>query len=473
MKGIYRFINTGVPVTGCNLRCEYCYIRQQGNEDTLRISPNRNDFFRYTTEHMLRALSVERMGGTCMFNLCGSGETLLCPDIFEIVSGLLAMGHYVTIVSNCTITNQIVNLTEMPAELKERLFFKASLHYRELKRRGLLSLFAENFRMLRESHIATTMEIVTHDGVLDELDELKAYCMENFGALPHLMAGRDETTPGRYPKFETKLSENEFYQTWASFDSDLFAYQYTDYTVSHQNSFCYAGEYAGGLDLGTGRYFPCPSAKTMTNLYEDIERPIKFAPVGRACPFPYCMLGHAMMVLAGSCRDYHPDVKFYQFRDRTCADGTHWLTPSIREVFSHQCSEFHEQFSETKEFYLSALMRKSYLGKDPSPEDLDRLAQIVSAYCNQRGIHKVAIYGMGGLGSWLLNILEGTDIEAVCGLDQRYESITSSIPLLGPDETVEDADAVIVSVYYEFTNIAPRLRKTQKASILSITEIAD
>lgn len=58
-------------------------------------------------------------------------------------------------------------------------------------------------------------------------------------------------------------------------------------------------------------------------------------------------------------------------------------------------------------------------------------------------------------------------------MDQRHESIVSPIPLCGPDDVTENIDAIIVSVYYEYTKIAPCLRKAQRTKLLSITEIAD
>ena len=68
---IKRFIDCYIPVTQCNLKCHYCYISQL---DAFQKKPAD---FRYSPEHIGKALSMERMQGPCVFNLCGGGETLI------------------------------------------------------------------------------------------------------------------------------------------------------------------------------------------------------------------------------------------------------------------------------------------------------------------------------------------------------------------------------------------------------------
>lgn len=470
MSGIYRFINTNIPTIGCNLRCEYCYIRQHGDEEHLQVDKNRK-LFEYSVPHMLKALSVKRMGGICMFNISGTGETLLNPDIFDIVYGLISQGHYVALISNCTITDIIERFGAMPEEYRHRLFFKASFHYRELKKRKLLETYARNIQFMKEHQIAFSVEIVSNDYVLGELEELKAFSMKSFGALPHVLAGRDEGEKNKFPKYETKLSEEEFREVWSEFDSDLFRYQDTDYLLNHNAEFCYAGVYTGSLDLGTGNFSPCPGSRVITNFFEDIDSPIPFVPVAE-CPFPYCYCGFFLHVLAGVAREeYHPDVSFYQFRDRVCPDGSTWLTPSIREVFSHRCAEYHEDYPAEKKAYVKALMNRWRGTEGGGKEELPKLARVVGKTLHGRGIGRVAIYGMGNLGNWLLELLRYTDIEVVCGIDKKYEEIKSSIPVVGCEDIPGDLEAVIVSVFYDYTKIAPGLRAKTRASILSAAEL--
>lgn len=473
MKGIYRFINTNVPTNGCNLRCEYCYIRQHGEENVLHIE-KRTGLFRYSVNHMLKALTIERLGGPCMFNISGSGETLLCPDIFLIAKGLLEAGHYVAIISNCTVTAEIDKFINLDQECRNRLFFKSSLHYQELKRRGILDLYAKNMKKIKENNISFSIEIVSNDYILEEIEELKAWALESFGALPHVLAGRSERRAGEYPKFETKLNEEEFYKVWSSFDSDLFVYQYTDYILPHNDEFCYAGVYTGSLDLGTGNFFACPGNKTITNFFEDIDQPIQFAPMAKACPFPYCFCGFFLQVLAGACNEsYCPDVLFYQFRDRVCDDGSHWLTPSIKEIFSHRCSEYHVPFNESKKFWINAIMQKRYRGKDPTEYEIQELSYIVSKMLTDLKVNTVAIYGFGGLGKLLFNILRLTEVKVVGAMDLKYKNMREIIPIYSPNNVPDGIDTIIVSVFYQYTEIAPRLTEQTKVRVISILDLVN
>ncbi|MCL2078881.1 MAG: hypothetical protein FWH17_03450 [Oscillospiraceae bacterium] len=472
MAGIYRFINTDIPSVGCNLRCEYCYIIQHGDEASVLKIDAAKKLFNYPVEHMQNALTVERMGGVCMFNISGSGETLLNPEIVPLTYGLLKNGHYVALINNCTISNRIAEMTEFPTEFRSRLFFKVSFHYRELKRRGMLYEFAENVTMLKKAGIAFSIEVVSNDYVLNEIEELQKFSKEHFGALPHVLAGRDEQVIGTYPKFNSRLSSEQYNKVWSSFDSDLFKYQQKTYEIPHRE-FCYAGVFTGTLSLGTGDFAPCPGTKKVTNLFEDINSPIAFAPVGQNCPFEYCYCSFFLHVLAGVSFEYDPGVRFWQFRDRICDDGSRWLTPTIREAFSHRCCEYHTPYSDDRAFFMDQLMRVRYGGLVADPDIIAKTAVVVANALNELNIRKIAIYGMAQIGKWFLSILNETDIEVVCGIDHNFQNISVDIEILSPDDDIPNVDAIIVSVFYEFTNIDRYLREKTNIPIISIVQLEE
>ena len=55
---------------------------------------------------MRKALSKERLGGICLINFCGGGETLLPPEIVKYIRVLLEEGHYIMIVTNATVSKR-------------------------------------------------------------------------------------------------------------------------------------------------------------------------------------------------------------------------------------------------------------------------------------------------------------------------------------------------------------------------------
>lgn len=456
MAGIYRFINTNVPTKGCNLRCEYCYIRQWGEEEQLNIC-NEKEWYKYPVHHMIEALTVERMGGVCMFNFSAEGETLLSPFLFEIVTGLIKNGHYVAIISNCTITSEVKKYIELNKEMRDHLFFKCSLHYRELKKHGLLETYSKNINLLRANEISFSVELVSNDFIIDEIDEVKDYCMKEFGALPHVLGGREETVKGQYPKYETKLSDEEFHEIWEAFDSPLFKFQDTDYLTPHNSDFCYAGVYTGTFDMQSGDFSACPGNRTITNFFEDISKPIQFLPVGNNCPFPFCFCGFFLQVLAGACSDsYKVDYKFCEFRDRECKDGSHWLTPSIKEVFSHTCSEFHNRVSEDQMFIINSLLRTVYHGYDGNIDK--RMVGVLKKFFENRNVGNLAIYGMASLGMMIADLANEAGVSVLCGVDRRDTDITCSIPVVSPEDIPEDVNTLIITSYGHFPSIANKIQ---------------
>ena len=144
MERMKRFIDVLVPVTTCTLRCHYCYITHN------RLFDNKLPTFKYDVETFRRGLSKARLGGICMINFCGAGETLLPPEMPKYIRAVLEEGHYVMVVTNATVDKAFKEMAEWPNDLMERLFFKFSYHYIELKKRNLFGRFFANINLLVE-----------------------------------------------------------------------------------------------------------------------------------------------------------------------------------------------------------------------------------------------------------------------------------------------------------------------------------
>ena len=127
---IKRLLVINVPIKNCNLKCEYCYI------SALKENEKGAAKFLYTPEHVGKCLSKERLGGTCIINLTGGGETLIPKEMPQYIYQLLLQGHFLEVVTNGTLTSRFDEIAEFPRNLLEHLEFKFSFHYAELKKKG-------------------------------------------------------------------------------------------------------------------------------------------------------------------------------------------------------------------------------------------------------------------------------------------------------------------------------------------------
>lgn len=218
MDKIKRFIDIYVPVTTCTLRCHYCYITQH----CLFDGPLPK--FDYSPEYVRKALSKERLGGPCLMNLCGGGETLLAPQMVEYIRELLAEGYYVMVVTNATVSKRFEEIAKFPKELLSHLFFKFSYHYMELKRRNLLDKFFANVCLMRDSGASFTLEATPSDELIPYIEEMQRAAIEHVGAVNHITAGRDERVAGALPIL-TNMSRENYQKTWSVFHSEFFDYK--------------------------------------------------------------------------------------------------------------------------------------------------------------------------------------------------------------------------------------------------------
>lgn len=89
----------------------------------------------------------------------------------------------------------------------------------------------------------------------------------------------------------------------------------------------------------------------------------------------------------------------------------------------------------------------------------------------KKGIHRIAIYGLGMMGQHLKAEFEKSDIDIAYAIDTRKHGMKSEIPVLGLDDNFPQADAIIVSVVREFDEIAKELRKKTDIPVLPLEDI--
>ncbi len=286
MEKIKRAIYCAIRMSVCNFRCDYCYLAQRPSS-----FEGRQVNWRYPPEHIQRAFSRERLGGICYFNLCADGETLLVKDLERYVKAILAEGHFVEIITNLSIEQRLDALLGfLTSDELSRVSFKCSLHYLELKKRGLLHAFAANVQRVWESGASASVEIVGSDIYLPYIDEIKEYCLSNFGNYPHVTIARDDND-GR--RLLTSLSPKEYYEVWGSFSSPFFDYKKTIFGV-RRKEFCYAGMWSLYVDLETGESSQCYISNYSQNIFADVEKPIVWKPICR-CRDSHCYNGHSFI----------------------------------------------------------------------------------------------------------------------------------------------------------------------------------
>ncbi len=328
-----RFINCYVPTQACNFKCSYCYIGQKKEFD--------NTLFKliYPLDVIQKATTQERLGGSCIFNLCAGGETLLSQEIIPVIKVLLGNGHNVSIVTNGTITKSFDEILKFNREELEQLYIKFSFHYLELKKRNMLSIFFENVKRIQSANVSFSIDITPCDELIPDIPEIQRIFREEMnGAMPHVSVARDTTT--NELKILTKLSKEDYKKVWGVFDSLKFDYKMSEFLKPH-HEYCYAGNYSFSLELATGNCRICdgaPNPKSMDfyNLYKNPDEEIPFVEIGTRCPTAHCYNCHALLTL-GTIPELDAPT-YAQMLDRVDANGRHWLTEKIYKFYSYRLS---------------------------------------------------------------------------------------------------------------------------------------
>ncbi len=346
MDKIKRFIDCTVPVLTCNLRCPYCYITQE--RKFMSALPN----FAYDAATIGRALSPERLGGIIHLNMCGGGETLLPPEMTDIIYEILKQGHYIAIVTNGTITKRFEEIIRFPCDYRERLLFKFSFHYLELKKRNMLDRFFQNIEMVKNAGCSFSLELTPSDEYIPYIEEIQRISQEKVGALCHVTVAREETNP-ELPIL-TKLTREEYRNTWGSFDSNLFEFKMQTFNVKRRE-FCYAGEWTAHLNLGTGVLKQCYCGAVIQNIFENTKKPIHWEALGNNCAEPHCHNAHVWLTLGAIPSLDTPT--YASMRDRITGNGEHWLQPKMREFISGKLKDNNPLHSEQEMKRINREMR--------------------------------------------------------------------------------------------------------------------
>lgn len=281
-------ITVYVPGRQCNLRCSYCYVSQCFDESKLEKAE-----FLYPVEHMIKAFSAKRIGISDIL-LIGGGETLLPPEIIPFVLGLLREGHYVEIVTNLTLQDRIKAIVEgCTPSMRERLLITGSLHYIELKKRGLLDTYFDIINYLRRNGVSCYPLLTISNEYVPLLEEIREVCLERINTLPQCQpafkylnksdifaGGKFLTDPVCDDDFVKKIDK--------LFQSKVFDFEIKMLPVNQRRLFCYAGQYGFIVDMKNGKVSKCHGFITNVNFFENLDKIIELEPVACECRVISC-----------------------------------------------------------------------------------------------------------------------------------------------------------------------------------------
>ena len=358
---IHRFIDLNITgTTSCNFHCEYCYVwRRQGFQGECKLSNKK-------VEELVHALSLNRTGGVCFINMCARGETLLADGIFKLIGGLLEEGHFVSIVTNATITKQINDILSLPDELLERLFFKISFHYKELKRLSMFDLFWNNVKNIKESSCSFTLEVTPGDGTEELIEEMKMMCFEKMeGALPQISFTRDSKKSG-YDLLSNHTIE-EYRGIWDQFDSKMFTLKSEWYGVNMNKYNCYAGVWSYLVDAVTGDVKACYQQPPIGNIFDNSKDGFPVKSVGKDCAIAYCFNNHAFLAWGNI-----PEIKcntYLDMRDRVNLSGKHWVKEPMYSFMTQKLQdnnfEYIDKWPDYEKLYVKNRKKSFILFNSP------------------------------------------------------------------------------------------------------------
>ena len=340
-KRIHKFIELLVHgTTECNFHCDYCYVwRKEDFHNGMEASL-------FSPQEIRRALSLKRLGGVCHINMCALGETLLAKDIDKIIYELAAEGHYISIITNGTVSTKINKILEFSQSIQQKIFFKFSYHFLELERIKQFDRFWQNVKAVKESQCSYSIEITPSDLLINRIDEIKEdFNRHENGRMPHVTFTRDATKEGL--DLYSQLSLDNYIKTWSVFNSDLFETKVGLYKRKIEEN-CYAGCWSYRINLMNGNLQSCYKQEIGESIFQNTNKNIPLNTVKSHCRLDYCFNNHAFIVWGDvpqiECKNY------LQMRDR-CDEKEMWVKEPYRAVMKQKLYDNNFQYIDRWEDY--------------------------------------------------------------------------------------------------------------------------
>lgn len=334
------FVECLLPTTQCNLKCEYCYVKQRKDDEQKQIPLD------YDVSHIISAFNKHRWGGTVYISLTGYGETFLQKELVSLVHGLLQLGHYVNITTNGTVSARIDELLDFDKNLLKHLHVAFSFHYLELKQRKLLDVFFNNVQKVKSSGASFLVQMNLYDGYLPYLKDIKKVCLERIGALPQLAATRLE---GSTTSLHTSLPLAEYKKIGDTFSSPLFDFTMRNFNVKRKE-FCYAGKWSFNLKMKNGDLYACYGMGRVQNIFRDINSKIVFEPVGKHCKANFCFNSSHFLSLG-----VIPEFEAPSYAALRNRDEAGWYNEDAKQFLGRKFIETYPLLSPFKKYFYNLI----------------------------------------------------------------------------------------------------------------------
>lgn len=319
-----RFIECLVPDSFCNFKCSYCYVQQQARKAKER------KHLHYAPSYIAKALSPARLGGVSYINITGLGETLIQEEVIEIIHEILKTGNYVNITTNGTLDKRFDMLLSFNESLLKHLNVSFSCHIVELKKHNMVNRFFNNIKKVHDAGCSFVLQVNLVDEYLPYWEELKSLAIEHVGALPQVALTRKEMKHGY--KVMTNLSIDKYVTVAREMHSPLFEFTLQNFN-KEQNGFCYAGDWSATLDLYTGEMTSCYGQGIHQNIYNDLNEPIIFKPLGCCCA-DYCV--NSSHFLSLGCIPQNKTATYASLRNRELA---FWYNDDMKKFLSSKLED--------------------------------------------------------------------------------------------------------------------------------------
>ena len=92
-------------------------------------------------------------------------------------------------------------------------------------------------------------------------------------------------------------------------------------------------------------------------------------------------------------------------------------------------------------------------------------------FLQEKGMKRIAIYGMQELGERLYEEIKNTELEVICVIDKNPDYVIGDFVVISPEEKIPDVDVVIVTAEYYFPEIETKLKEKVNCPIYSLLGI--